>query len=38
MAVCRPADEFMLKTTVNQREWPEPVNVDAEVVERNKNK
>lgn len=38
VAVCRPADEFMLKTTVNQREWPEPVNVDAEVVERNKNK
>eukprot|EP00656_Telonema_subtile_P014629 TRINITY_DN17534_c0_g1_i1.p1 TRINITY_DN17534_c0_g1~~TRINITY_DN17534_c0_g1_i1.p1 ORF type:complete len:101 (-),score=29.38 TRINITY_DN17534_c0_g1_i1:201-503(-) len=38
VAVARAADVFMLKTTVAQREWPEPANVDEDVIERNKNK
>lgn len=34
----RGADEFMLKTTVHQREWQYPPNVDEEALERNKNR
>ncbi|EKX38224.1 hypothetical protein GUITHDRAFT_115567 [Guillardia theta CCMP2712] len=34
----RPADEFMLKTTVDQREWHHPSNADEEAHERNKNR
>ena len=35
---CRPADVFMLKTTVSQREWPEPANLSQEAIDRNANK
>ena len=34
----RPADIFMMKTTVKQRAWPCPDNLDAEQWERNMNK
>jgi hypothetical protein len=34
----RGADEFMMRTTVNQREWQYPPNVDEEALERNKNR
>ena len=34
----RPADVFMMKTTVKQRAWPCPDNLDAEQWERNMNK
>jgi hypothetical protein len=36
--VCRPADLFMKKTTVSQREWPEPANMSQAAIERNANK
>jgi len=36
--VSRPADVFMLKTTVSQREWPEPANMGDDAVARNANK
>eukprot|EP00282_Hemiselmis_andersenii_P027489 CAMPEP_0169481610 /NCGR_PEP_ID=MMETSP1042-20121227/30213_1 /TAXON_ID=464988 /ORGANISM="Hemiselmis andersenii, Strain CCMP1180" /LENGTH=101 /DNA_ID=CAMNT_0009596381 /DNA_START=55 /DNA_END=360 /DNA_ORIENTATION=+ len=34
----RGADAFMLRTTVNQREWQYPPNVDEAAIERNKNR
>ncbi len=35
--VSRPADSFMLKTTVAQREWPEPANFSADAQARHAN-
>ena len=35
---CRPADLFMKKTTVSQREWPEPANMSQDAIDRNQNK
>jgi len=36
--VSRAADLFMKKTTVSQREWPEPANMSQDALERNANK
>ena len=38
LAALRPADPFMLQTTVTQREWPPPENFDEVQAERNINK
>ena len=38
LANLRPADPFMMQTTVSAREWPPPENFDEEQWERNVNK
>ena len=38
LAALRPADPWMLQTTVSLREWPPPDNFDEEQAERNLNK
>ena len=38
LANLRPADPFMMQTTVSAREWPPPENFDESQWERNVNK